>query len=303
MGQGIGQGLSPLIEGSPDQGEHELLVRIHRRLFKGPQAEDGAVHAGPGDKGRGRDDQGHLRCGIVGHGQGNGPVVAASGPGLDSVRHLLLDHDGDGFKAALLFQKFHQDGRGHVIGKVGHHLQGPSTVIVLYDPLDIRLQDILPDDIHVVAFRECICQDGFKARVDLHADHPSRCTGKELGHGTYTGTDLQDAVLLRDPGGINNAPDDPFVDQEILTVFFLGMNTVFFKYLPRSRGRGKQLAQMEASLLIIYGRGKRSPKGYSCPFPFPLLCILCPIFFSFFLSSFPVCFFSPAGRDALRSFP
>ena len=186
--------------------------------------QDRALHGGTGHKAGGRDLEHDLRVRIILDRQGEGPVFLAAGTGADPVGDLLLHHDSDTLKASLLLEQVEQDRGRHIIGEVRDHFERPALVVFLRKLLQVRPQDVLPDHIHIVIARQGLVQDRAQVRVDLHADDMPRRLGEVLGHGPDSRADLQDTVVLRDAGRIDDPCHDPSVGQEVLAVFFAGVD-------------------------------------------------------------------------------
>ena len=96
ISQTVHQGLTALVEGSPDQGEHLLLIlHLYRRFFVAGQADDRAAHIRSRDEAVGRYIRHDFRLCIILHRQRQGAVILRAGAYLHTVRHFLLHHDGD----------------------------------------------------------------------------------------------------------------------------------------------------------------------------------------------------------------
>ena len=233
----VHQLLPALVEGGPDHLEEKAFVlRLHRPVLPDRKAEHRALHIGPRHKGLRRHREHQLRLRIILHGQRERPVGFASGPADDALGDLFLHHHRHGFDRRAALKEGGQDRRRDVVGKIRRDLEGPPAVLLLRDPPQIRIQDILIADLDVVPAGKGLFEDRQKAPVDLHRQDPSGRVRQILGEGPDPGTDLQHEIILCDPGGLHGIEEHLFPDQEILPEFLPKSEIPGIQHRPAAGG-------------------------------------------------------------------
>ena len=167
----------------------------------------------------GRDVKQQLRLGIILAEHGEGAVIRRAGPGGNALGHLLLNHDGDGLKA-FGFQQRREDGGGDIVRQIGAG-HGPEAGQLFRHQLgDAALQDVSPDDFHIVKFPHGQTQNGLQPVIHLHGADLPRPQGKLLGQRADAGADLQHAHIGFHPGFPGDGLRHPGGNEKILPLGF-----------------------------------------------------------------------------------
>ena len=133
----------------------------------------------------------------------------------------------------MLLEKSHDDRCGYIVWKIRNHLDRPAAISLLHDLVDIHLQYVIVDDGHIVVLRKGLVQNREKILVYLHRHNLSGTLRKILGHGSYSRTYLQHAVVLRDVRCTDYLIYDMGIYEEILTELLLKCKFVFLYRLYR----------------------------------------------------------------------
>ena len=247
MRETVGERLTPLVERGADQGKHKSLLGFHRRLFVCLQVEHRALDCGAGEEAGLRYLEDHFRGRIILDRKRQGTILPAACSGTDTVSDLFLNHDGDALKTSLFLQQADQDRCRHIIWKIRDHLERTAPVVAVSQFLQIRAQNVLPDDIDIVTVLQGKFKHRAQALIYFHTDDPARGFGEILGHGSDTRADLQDTVLRPHSGCLNNTAHNISVRQKILSEFFSGPNAESGQY-STCHSRCRQLFQINSFL-------------------------------------------------------
>ena len=89
-----------------------------------------------------------------------------------------------------------------------------------------NLQDVTFHDLKPPGCRPApaFAQEGHELSVELHNDDVACSFQQFISELPGAGSDLEDNVIFRDPGKVDNAPAVVAVDQKVLTERFLGFD-------------------------------------------------------------------------------
>ena len=93
--------------------------------------------------------------------------------------------------------------------------------------MDVLLEDIAGEDLKVIIKRdELTLENVGKIVVDLDGKDATGVLAEGACHGSETGTDLKDEVLLRDVRRSEDLVEDARVGEEVLTEALAGVNGI-----------------------------------------------------------------------------
>ena len=117
----------------------------------------------------------------------------------------------------MIFKQSHDNRCRNIIGKIRHNLDGSSPIFVLYDLIQIHLEDILVDDRYIIVCRKGVLQNRDQILVNFHRTHTPRSIRKILRQRTDTGANLQHRILVRQLCSRDNIAHDIFINQKVLS--------------------------------------------------------------------------------------
>ena len=96
VGKAVDKGFASLVEGSPDDLEHESFVLDSDGIgFVEGKLDNGTVYVGAWNKAIGGNVQDDLGDAVVLNGKGKGTVVFGAGANLHTLCYFFLNHYGD----------------------------------------------------------------------------------------------------------------------------------------------------------------------------------------------------------------
>ena len=136
--------------------------------------------------------------------------------------HLPLDHHGKTLKPIADFSHLLNNESGDIVRKIGHQVDSFAG----QKPRKRNFQDVTFHDLKPPGCRPApaFAQEGHELSVELD-DNDVACSFQQfISELPGPGSDLEDSVILRDPGKVDNAPAVVAVDQKVLTERFLGFD-------------------------------------------------------------------------------
>ena len=95
-----------------------------------------------------------------------------------------------------LLEKMHDQGRGDVVGEIGHDLVGRHAAGLFGDQcVEIDGQRICAEQVKIIAVRHIFFDNGDEFRIDLDGDDGAGFFGQFAGQRAGAGADLGDDIV------------------------------------------------------------------------------------------------------------
>ena len=229
--ESVPERLPPLPERGPDDGEEETLVSdLHARGGKGSEPDDGRVDLGGRRECPRCDLEENLRVHGVLHGEREGAVVLRSGGRRDPVGHLLLEHEHEPGEARALLDEPHEDRHGDIVGEVRHGGRSGREAVKR------KRQCVAADEMNIRQPPQIGLERRDEPAVEFDGEDSAGGAGDVPRQISPPGTDLEDRVAGREPGRIDDLPEDVRVREKVLAERLLR------RHPGRLPGRGSRLS-------------------------------------------------------------
>src|SRR6476661_4891524 len=124
----------------------------------------------------------------------------------------------------LRVEEVAQDGRGDVIGKIGHYLVGPAGAQFL----GLDVEHISVDERNVGLIAKALAQSRQQFAIELDRDQPAargvEPAGQFLGQDAEARSYLNDAVIRLQTGSLRYTGRHAHIPKEMLAQPLLGLN-------------------------------------------------------------------------------
>lgn len=130
----------------------------------------------------------------------------------------------------MLFKKTHNYGGCYVVREIGNDFKGVAKIVFICKGVDVGFKDVSVYDDFVVIGGEGIVKDGDKVFVDFDKNNETCSFAEVLGHGSYAGTNLKDAVIFGYVGTVDYSFENVGVYKKVLSEFLLKIKVIFFQH-------------------------------------------------------------------------
>ena len=194
--------------------ERLLPERRERRLRPGPQRDDRRIHARHRPERASRYAPNNARFGErLNEDREIAPLARVpSGRGHPS-RDLLLDEHDDERRPSRVGKEPLEEGRGDLVGKVRDDPRDRPRG----DAEKIDREGIRPNDLDVLVLGECLFEERDHTRIHLDCGHRPDPSGEGGGQDARPRPHLEDIVVRREPGCIDDRSEHGAVDEEALS--------------------------------------------------------------------------------------
>ena len=157
----------------------------------------------------------HLGPGEVGDPDRDRAVGVLARRGRHALPHLPLHHDQQVGHRGHLDEGPQHQGRGHVVGQVGHQAPRTGAARSASSAARSSVEGVALDHLHPGRL-DHRAQHRDQVAVGLHRHHPGPGLGQGQGQGPEAGPDLEHLVAGPDAGQAGDAADRVGVSDEVL---------------------------------------------------------------------------------------